>query len=113
LANENLTWEKARKLNVGIDFTTLNQRLSLTIDAFHEYRFDIITDMSSDGIMAYPDIVGKDAAFQNLGIVTNRGVDIELSWNDRIGKDFRYYIRPNLTFARNRLKDKDRRCNRS
>lgn len=106
LANENLTWEKARKLNVGIDFTTLNQRLSLTIDAFHEYRFDIITDMSSDGIIAYPDIVGKDAAFQNLGIVTNRGVDIELSWNDRIGKDFRYYIRPNLTFARNRLKYK-------
>ena len=103
LANANLTWEKARKLNVGIDFTTLNQRLALTIDAFYEYRFDIITDMNSDGIMGYPDIVGKDAALQNLGEVSNRGVDIELSWNDKIGKDFRYYIRPNLTFSRNRL----------
>ena len=100
LANANLTWEKARKLNVGIDFTTLNQRLALTIDAFYEYRFDIITDMNSDGIMGYPDIVGKDAALQNLGEVSNRGVDIELSWNDKIGKDFRYYIRPNLTFSR-------------
>ena len=50
LANENLTWEKARKLNVGIDFTTLNQRLALTVDAFYEYRFDIITDMNGDGI---------------------------------------------------------------
>ena len=106
LANANLTWEKARKLNVGIDFTTLHQRLALTIDAFYEYRFDIITDMNSDGIMGYPDIVGKDAALQNLGEVSNRGVDIELSWNDKIGKDFRYYIRPNLTFSRNRLEYK-------
>lgn len=106
LANANLIWEKARKLNVGIDFTTLNQRLALTIDAFYEYRFDIITDMNSDGIMGYPDIVGKDAALQNLGEVSNRGVDIELSWNDKIGKDFRYYIRPNLTFSRNRLEYK-------
>ena len=106
LANANLTWEKARKLNVGIDFTTLNQRLALTIDAFYEYRFDIITDMNSDGIMGYPDIVGKDTALQNLGEVSNRGVDIELSWNDKIGKDFRYYIRPNLTFSRNRLEYK-------
>ena len=106
LANVNLTWEKARKLNVGIDFTTLNQRLALTIDAFYEYRFDIITDMNSDGIMGYPDIVGKDAVLQNLGEVSNRGVDIELSWNDKIGKDFRYYIRPNLTFSRNRLEYK-------
>ena len=106
LANANLTWEKARKLNVGVDFTTLNQRLALTVDAFYEYRFDIITDMNGDGIMGYPDIVGKDAALQNLGEVSNRGVDIELSWNDKIGKDFRYYIRPNLTFSRNRLEYK-------
>ena len=106
LANENLTWEKARKLNVGIDFTTLNQRLALTVDAFYEYRFDIITDMNGDGITGYPDIVGKDAALQNLGEVSNRGVDVELSWNDKIGKDFRYYIRPNLTFSRNRLEYK-------
>lgn len=55
--------------------------------------------MNGDGIMGYPDIVGKDAALQNLGEVSNRGVDIELSWNDKIGKDFRYYIRPNLTFS--------------
>ena len=106
LANEKLTWEKARKLNVGLDFTTFNQRLALTVDAFYEYRFDIITNMNDGGIMSYPDVVGKDAALQNLGEVSNRGVDIELSWNDKIGKNFRYYIRPNLTFSRNRLEYK-------
>ena len=106
LANTSLTWEKARKLNVGLDFTTLANRLSLNVDFFHEYRYDIITDMTAEGIMGYPDVVGKDAALQNLGIVTNRGVDIEISWSDRIGRNFSYYIRPNLTFARNRLEYK-------
>ena len=41
--------------------------------------------MNSDGIMGYPDIVGKDAALQNLGEVSNRGVDIlsliHIYWN--------------------------------
>ena len=91
LANANLTWEKARKLNVGIDFTTLNQRLALTIDAFYEYRFDIITDMNSDGIMGYPDIVGKDAALQNLTFSRNRleykaEVARKNSWRKETGK---------------------------
>ena len=106
LANSRLTWEKVRKLNVGIDFTVFDQRLALTVDAFHEFRYDIITNMNDGSIMGYPDIVGKGAALQNLGEVSNRGVDIELSWNDKIGKHFRYYIRPNLTFSRNRLKYK-------
>ena len=106
LANEDLTWEKARKLNVGLDFNTLNQRLTFSIDGFYEYRYDIITDMNGDGIMGYPDIVGKDAALQNLGEVSNRGFDLELAWSDKIGKHFRYSIRPNITFSRNRLEYK-------
>ena len=73
---------------------------------FYEYRFDIITDMNSDGIMGYPDIVGKDAALQNLGEVSNRGVDIELSWNDKIGKGFPLLYSSEPDFLRNRLEYK-------
>ena len=54
--------------------------------------------------MGYPDIVGKDAPFVNSGIVDNQGIDFELGWNSTIGKDFRYYIKPNFTFARNKIK---------
>ncbi len=106
LANEGLTWEKSRKFNFGIDFSTFKQRLSITVDLFHEYRYDIITNMGDDGIMGFPSIVGTDAPLANIGEVNNKGVDLEISWTDRIGKDFRYYIKPNLTFARNKLKYK-------
>lgn len=102
-ANPNLTWEKARKTNVGFDATFLNGRLTVTADYFREHRYDIITNLSSSDKLGYPDIVGKDASFVNSGVVNNQGIDLELGWNSTIGKNFRYYIKPNFTFARNKI----------
>ena len=103
-ANPNLTWEKARKLNIGIDASFFNERLTFSADYFYEHRFDIITNLSNSGKLGYPGIVGKDAPFVNSGIVDNRGIDFEIGWNGSIGDDFRYYIKPNFTFARNKIK---------
>lgn len=102
-ANPDLTWEKARKMNIGIDATLLRQRLTLSLDYFYEHRYDIITDLSGGTKLGFPDIVGKNAPFVNSGIVDNRGIDFEIGWNGRIGKDIKYYIKPNFTFARNKI----------
>lgn len=102
LANPNLTWEKAKKLNVGLDATMLNQRLKLSVDYFYEDRYDILTELVDDKL-GFPDIVGKTAPRINSGEVKNRGIEFEITWQDRIGKDFRYFIRPNFTFARNEV----------
>ena len=102
-ANPNLTWEKARKLNIGIDASFFNERLTFSADYFYEHRYDIITNLSDAGKLGYPGIVGKDAPFVNSGIVDNRGIDFEIGWNGNIGDDFRYYIKPNFTFARNKI----------
>ncbi len=103
-ANPDLTWEKSRKLNLGIDASLFNERLTLTIDYFKEHRYDIITSLSGGNKLGFPDIAGKDAPFINSGIVDNYGIDFEIGWNGRIGRDFRYYIKPNFTFARNKIK---------
>ncbi|MCF2487055.1 TonB-dependent receptor [Dyadobacter sp. CY347] len=102
LANPDLTWEKARKANIGIDATFL-KHLTVTVDLFHEHRYDIITDMSGGNKLGYPDIVGKDAPYINSGIVNNRGFDLEVGWSGSIGKNATYVIRPNLSFARNNI----------
>lgn len=102
-ANPNLTWEKARKLNVGLDASFFNERLTFSADYFYEHRYDIITSLSDGNKLGYPGIVGKDAPFINSGIVDNRGIDFEIGWNGNIGEDFRYYIKPNFTFARNKI----------
>lgn len=104
LANPDLTWEKARKLNIGIDASFFNEQLTFTMDYFFEHRYDIITDLSQDDKIGYSNIIGKDAPFVNSGVVDNRGIDFEIGWSGRIGKDFRYYIKPNFTFARNKIK---------
>jgi TonB-linked SusC/RagA family outer membrane protein len=102
-ANPDLTWEKARKLNIGIDASFLNERLTLAFDFFNEHRYDIITNLSGGDKLGFPDIVGKDAPFINSGIVDNKGVDFEIGWSGRVGRDFRYYIKPNFTYARNKI----------
>jgi hypothetical protein len=102
LANPNLTWEKARKTNIGIDATLL-KHLTVTIDLFHEHRYDIITDMSGGNKLGFSDIVGKDAPYINSGIVNNKGFDLEMGWSGSIGKNATYFIRPNVSFARNNI----------
>lgn len=104
LANRSLTWEKARKTNIGVETRTLNNRLSLTVDVFKEHRYDILTTMPNDyGTRNVSAVVGQNAPQLNLGVVDNKGFDLEVGWSDNIGKSFSYYIRPNVSFARNKI----------
>lgn len=103
LANPSLTWEKSRKMNIGLDAAFLNEKLTFSVDFFNEHRYDIITSLSGGDKLGFPDIVGKDAPYINSGIVDNHGIDFEIGWNGKIGKDFRYYLKPNFTFARNKI----------
>lgn len=104
LANIDLTWEKAEKLNIGIDAAFFKSRLTFSADYFREHRYDIITDLSGSDKLGFPAIVGKNAPYLNSGIVDNQGIDLEIGWNGTVGKDFRYWIKPNFTFARNKIK---------
>jgi TonB-linked SusC/RagA family outer membrane protein len=103
LANPLLTWEKSRKTNIGIELKTLKNRLSLTADVFFEHRYDILTQPDGVTIRSLSAVVGQTAPQINLGIVDNHGIDMEIGWTDNIGKNFSYYIRPNFSFARNKI----------
>lgn len=102
LANPLLTWETARKTNIGIETRMFKNRLSITADVFFEHRTDILS--SPGGISKnISSVFGQSAPQLNMGIVDNKGIDLELGWSDKIGNDFSYYIRPNISFARNKL----------
>lgn len=105
LANPDLTWERSIKFNFGVDMRMFNSRLSLALDAFYERRWDIITNTGGNDVVGIPDLFGKTSSYVNAGTVINRGIDIELGWNDRIGRDFTYYVRFNAGFARNKILD--------
>lgn len=98
LPNEMITWETATKYNVGFDSQWLKSRLSLTVDLFQETRSDILTNpgryIIAGGAVGLPP--------SNLGIVENKGFEVELGWNEKIGQ-FQYYAKGMLAFARNEI----------
>jgi len=103
LANPKLTWETAKKSNIGIEVRTFKSRLSLTADVFMEHRYDILTQPGTNGSRSLSAVLGQNSPQLNIGIVDNKGIDLEIGWADNIGKDFNYYIRPNFSFARNKI----------
>lgn len=94
---DGLTYEKSHKLNVGIDFKAWN-RLSMTLDAFYDHRTDILVSGSS----AVSSVFGMSVPNINNGTVDNRGVEIGLNWDDKIG-NVSYHIGGQFSFARNKI----------
>ena len=100
LGNPNVTWETAVKQNYGIDFSLINDRLSVSFDYFIENRKDILGSNSA----ILPSVLGLSSTSINYGHIRNKGYEIVLKWEQRL-KDFSYSIAPSLTFARNKIID--------
>lgn len=96
--NPNVTWETARKINVGVDAAFLRDRLHAYVDFFWEDRKDILVSNTS----TLPAVTSLPASYVNSGRVKNHGYEITLSWDDKVG-DFRYQISPNFAFSRNQV----------
>ena len=75
VGNSEVTWEKVRKQNYGIDLKMFGARLSLTADYFFEHRYDILSTRNT-----LPSIVAIELPLINLGEVDNRGYEISLGW---------------------------------
>lgn len=95
--NSGLSWEKSAKQNYGIDFSLFNQKLSGSIDYFYEKRTDILAKASTD-----PIIHAMSLPVLNLGIVSNKGVALNLKWNHKINS-FRYWTNLNVSYAKNKI----------
>jgi TonB-linked SusC/RagA family outer membrane protein len=100
IANYNVGWEVARKSNIGFDSDFWKGLLSISFDYFYEYRDKILVNNIADITPAYVGAAFKPA---NLGIVENRGWEVELSHRKNIGKDFSYSVKGNVSFAQNKV----------
>lgn len=96
--NEVLTWEKAKKYNFGFDTRMFNNKLELTADVFFERRENILTSVD-----IIPGTYGGPAIQANAGVVENKGMEFDVTWRDRIGKNFEYFVGGNYSFAVIRL----------
>ena len=95
--NPDLTWETSEQLDFGFDARFLDSRLGL--------NFDWYKKTTKDWLITGPRIAieGTRPAYINGGDVENTGIEIALTWNDRIGKDFRYNIGVNFATNKNKV----------
>ncbi len=97
LANEKVKWETSEQYNVGLDARFLRQRLSLTLDGYIKSTKDWLVPAP---ILA---TAGTGGPVINGGDVKNKGIEVGLSWNDQIGKDFVYSVGANFAYNHNEV----------
>lgn len=97
LANPNLTWETSEQTNIGLDARFLNSRLG--------FNFDFYMKNTKDWLVVAPILAtaGAGAPYINGGSVKNTGMELALTWNDQIGKDFHYNIGINGAYNKNKV----------
>ena len=95
--NPDLTWETSEQLDFGFDARLLDNRLGV--------NFDWYKKMTKDWLITGPQIAinGTNPAAINGGDVQNTGVELALTWNDRIGSDFRYNVGVNFATNKNKV----------
>ena len=95
--NPDLTWETSEQLDFGFDARFLNSRLGV--------NFDWYKKTTKDWLIAGQQVSvdGTNPAAINGGDVKNTGIELALTWNDRINKDFSYNVGVNFTTNKNEV----------
>jgi TonB-linked SusC/RagA family outer membrane protein len=79
-ANDNLTWEKTAQYDLGLDLGLFADRIQLTADAYYKKTSDLLLEVP------VPYSSSLSSAFQNLGVVENKGIEVGLKTLNLTGK---------------------------
>ncbi|WP_400263208.1 SusC/RagA family TonB-linked outer membrane protein [Sphingobacterium sp. SG20118] len=104
LGNPNVRWEKVRKFNFGTDFSFFKGVISGQVNVFSDKRTDVLITGNNRAI---PDYFGVAAPAANLGIVTNKGYELELKISKTINQHWRLWGDMNFTHAKDKVIEGD------
>lgn len=96
LPNEDISWETAEQLNIGFDARFFNSKLGVAFDWYNKKTIDWLVDAPI--LASY----GTGAPYINGGDVENKGIELAMNWNDKVG-DFTYGINFNIAKNKNEV----------
>jgi TonB-linked SusC/RagA family outer membrane protein len=96
LGNDNVTWEKAKKFDVGIDVVAF-QNFSFSFDYFHDFRYDQLVTRYD-----VPLILGIDVSPVNVAKTMNQGFDGSIGYQTKIG-DVNFLTNLVYSYAKNKV----------
>lgn len=97
--NPLITWERAKKTDVGLEASLWGGLLSFTADYFYEKRNNMLVSPNSIVPVEY----GIGLSQVNAGIMNNRGIDLSVSSFHSFSKDLKVSLTANFTYAKNKL----------
>lgn len=99
LVNDQLKWATVTNYELGIDAGFLNNKLTMELSVYKKKTNDMLLYLPLQGV------IGLDAPAQNVGSVENRGFELVLGHNNRIGKDWSYNLSLNMGYNKNEIID--------
>lgn len=107
LGTSNLTWEVAKKYDVGVDFSILNGKLTGTVDYFVDKRDDIFMQRNQ---MPLTTGLADQTPMANVGKMKSVGWDGNIAFTQQIGQ-VSLQLRGNFTYQKTDILDMDEAAN--
>jgi TonB-linked SusC/RagA family outer membrane protein len=95
--NRNTSWEKAKKLNIGVEGSVFKNRLGFSFEYYNNTYYDLLMQRGRSIAM-----IGNDYPNENIGRNRNMGFETRLSWQ-QIGTAFQYFVALNVTVQRSEV----------
>ena len=98
-SNNDISWETTEMSDLGVDGLLFQGKVDFTFDYYLKKTKDILLDLD------IPASVGVSAPYQNAGTVKNNGWEFSAGYKGKIGSDFKYSVRGNLSNVKNKITD--------
>nr|WP_294876119.1 TonB-dependent receptor [uncultured Pedobacter sp.] len=97
LGNPNLVWEKQKQLNLGLDVTVLNNRLTFSADYFIIHNDDLLMERTLSTTSGFKNTI------DNVGSLLNKGIEFNVNAKIIDQEDFKWDFGVNLSSYKNKI----------
>jgi TonB-linked SusC/RagA family outer membrane protein len=97
LNNPFVTWEKAKKANIGLDLGILDNKLTFSADYYNNKFYDVLMVRGSNTALlgiAYPQ--------ENIGVTRYTGMEFNVNYQNSVGNKLSYWVNGNLSIGKGR-----------
>lgn len=100
VGNADLKWETTKQFDVGFDLAFFDSSFRASFDYFDRKTEDMLVQVPSPSALGFP-----NDPWVNAGSISNKGVEVTLMYDGKIGKEFTYHINGNVSTYRNKVLD--------
>lgn len=97
--NADLSWERTRQINAGIDLSFFNNRATLTVDYYNKITDNLLYEAP------LPTETGFNNVFVNVGSIGNKGIEVALGVYPIDRGNFRWHTTFNITFNNDEVRE--------